>query len=322
MNFAVDDLDNQQHVDQEENNSIHHALIDSTEHVDDIRSNNSESNGKKSNIFIRLIRKAYDFIKNDPKTALLLGIELSILISVFVSAYFVKKRESISALTPAQDCPTCSDCYSYDFAGSTAGNVLQMELLTPVVDNQGDNSFNYSFVRLRSEFLTGEILHMSKDDVANVFLDQESKYASTEFIIPTSTDSTTITTTVKAEVNVSTTDPNSVFLIKCYVDYGPGRDFSLFKNATGIISGTPGMKSMIIAQIVFIGATVTGSCNSYLAGNLVNSLTVSESVINTNIITCTTDTNAFTAISIALSYTLTTFSVMRLLHFIAALVMK
>lgn len=76
------------------------------------------------------------------------------------------------------------------------------------------------------------------------------------------------------------------------------------------------MPSMIIAQIVFVGTTVTGSCNAYLAGNYVTGLTTSLGVYSTDIITCTTDTNAFTAISTALSYTLTVSSLIRLSHFI------
>jgi hypothetical protein len=272
--------------------------------------------------------KILKFARENPRTIAILILEIACLTVIFGVSFAVKKNETISALLPATDCPSCSDCMSYSFPYTVSNNQYLMEVLTPSSSFQQLNSWNYTAVTLNAWFAAEGIPSLSSSDIAMLFGNNSVRSENAYFTLPNGPNDQKIDLATVSSKNFSSayialglnsTSPESSFKLWCAASYAPGSfaqnetlHFDVYKGKiTGFISD-----SMIEAKLVCSHTTCTATCSAYLAGNLINVLYDSASVTSTDIITCTTPTNAFTALGIALSYTLSSFSVIRIFHFL------
>jgi hypothetical protein len=271
--------------------------------------------------------KFVKFAKDNPGTLKCVILEIVLLVVVFGVTFAVKKNETISALLPASDCPTCADCVSYSLPAVNDFNFVDFLVVTPSSDSQIGTSWNYSFVELSGSFTAKGISTVDSSDIGQVVNITDGayyKWKSYHFALPSGPyHAGTNESLTHFAVNETIGDSNTYvhFFAECSVNYGPG-GMAADSQAMGELSADLINNSSMTLFFGVSGTTVTSSCNAYVAGNYVNVFSSSASLVSSDIITCTTYTNAFTALGIALSYALSTFSVIKIVHFIYDFIIK
>jgi hypothetical protein len=275
----------------------------------------------RANNIQRLIR---EYISSNPITVALFVFEVLVMTTVFAVTYVTKSHEATKSLLAASDCSSATTDGSYNLNPQDSATSVQMEILTPNV--LSPSGYNYSSVVITAEWSSCAIpmqytaINLHGGDDSHNFASN-----STEFIIPSS-----MNTTAAAEDEVDSTFSLG---ISGSVSSSSGRCFQLMCSASvssgangfvvvGIPNATPlrtigsGSMGQLVGIISVESNTVSASCFGSFSGVIVTAASFSNNVVKSDIIVCTQYSGVLTLLGIALTYSLTTFSVFRMVQYV------
>jgi hypothetical protein len=256
-------------------------------------------------------------VKARPYEVTAICAEVLILIVVFGITFYLKKQENVKSLLPASECPTCINCGSYSLNGQRE----QINLLLNIEHtNLSSGVANYSWVMLSAVWSSCPIPPQSdKSMLTNKEPWDISGYILT-FTVPGASSPTVHSLdddgdeVVSIDVVANATAATDCFDLQCKAIYGSGY-LSSYYRTLNVSAVSDAATSQIGGGVILQQQSVTSYCSAVLFGQYYGYFAAANTITSSNIITCTTYTNSFTALSTAFSYLLTTHGAITLLRF-------
>jgi hypothetical protein len=247
-----------------------------------------------------------------------------LILVVFVIAFVIKSKDTTKSLLPSGQCETCPNCGSFSLNKQTLNDGVDFLLMVPEVNSP--SGYNYSTGSIYGSWESCSIPPQSDSFDLDPVPSEKFHNAinSSSFVIPSSSNNSFSSiyeidpvevTKVRFWISAGGYNTPDCFQLLCYTSFVPGMYESPDHISYAKIYGV-NFDMQLIGQISITGASVTGSCYGSVGGQLATALTVANTVTVSDIIVCIEYPGTFTVLSIALSYALTTFSVLKCLLYI------
>jgi hypothetical protein len=288
-----------------------------------------------------LPRKGFNFAKlmkiveKNRNNILRALVEFAMVVSVFFIAWTdYRNKSTVTLVSQCGSCQgECQSMTSLNQQGSLAQNFLNFAFVYK--DNCGATETTvYSYVHFQGSWSSCQL------DNPEVFTSGWFYVNKSLANIPTSLDKSGYGEQISIETNIEPSDdptiddefkpnaypPPSCFVLNCSLVAGSGYNFQLGVTTLPIFqnySNTSTISAFLYETLlVEPPGQVTASCYSVVNGVYFPILTISNTVVPSNIYQCTSYTSPIASVGIALTYALTTASVIRSFHYFSDLMRK
>ncbi len=202
---------------------------------------------------------------------------------------------------------------------------MSLSLLTP--NPLSPSGYNYSFIYATSSWQSCAIPPQSTRFNLVPYPTSENYQNSSSFSIKSSMYNSVETITEDEDgfggvefdffINAGSVQ-DDCFILECTIFAGPGAmNQSMFGDyyPVGKIYGTVN-EVQLTASVTVYSEAISSACTGYVGGNMIPISTNTNEIVIGDVVTCTINTNDFTALSIALTYMLTSYSIMRMVEYV------